>query len=150
MSGFMHMYAAAALYMWLDQVTPTTRLYVASRRCCVSTADLTRTRTGGLDSADPSSPAVRLPEEDDLFGLGMTGFVPNGAASSAAAGPGAQPPDAAMRRMALSQPPPVSQRDPRELQQRGDGGGHGIGAADGRRPMSAGLAAADFAVSPVK
>ncbi len=117
----------------------------------MSAADLTRARTGGLDSAGPSSPAVRLPEEDDLFGLGMTGFVPSEPPGSAAAGTAAQPLDAAMRGMALShQSSPVLQRDPRELQQRGDGGGHGIGAADGRRPASAGLAAADLMASPVK
>ena len=108
-------------------------------------ADLTRARTGGLDSAGPSSPAVRLPEEDDLFGLGMTGFVPSEPAGSAAAGPAAaQPLDAAMRGLAVSQASPTLQRDPR------DGGGHGFGAGDSRRPGSAGLAAADHTASPVK
>ena len=142
--------AAATLCILVRQRTTTTRLYVASRRCCVSAADLTRARTGGLDSAGPSSPAVRLPEEDDLFGLGMTGFVPNEPASSAAGVPAAQPLDAAVRGMALSQPSPVLQREPREMQQRGDGSGHGIGTADSRRPSLAGLAAADLMASPVR
>ena len=129
----------------LTPIPPPTRRHIASERCCAFPADLTRARTGGLDSAGPSSPAVRLPEEDDLFGLGMTGFVPSDPAGSASAGPAAQSLDAAMRGLALSQPSPT-QRDP---QQHG-GGGHAGGAADGRRPTSAGLAAADPLASPVK
>ena len=90
---------------------------------------------------------MRLPEEDDLFGLGMTGFVPGEPAGSAAAGH-AQSLDSSLSGLALRQASAV-QRDAQRMQQH-DGSGVGFGAADGRRPTSAGLATADFVTSPLK
>ncbi len=52
-------------------------------------ADLPRVRAGGTDGSGPSMSPVRLPEGDDLFGLGMTGFVPGEALGANA---GASPP----------------------------------------------------------
>ena len=99
-------------------------------------ADLPRARAGGTDGAGPSASPVRLPEGDDLFGLGMTGFVP-GDAPGAGTGAGQQPSELSLHALALQQSSPAH-RDVLQQQQQQLEGGLGFGPADGRRPSSAG------------